>query len=63
MGLKVQEVDTLLIEFRPKFISVLEEAPTILEIDEDEVFIETPVAVELPKSEESAPAEVNPEAT
>ena len=63
VGLKVQEVDTLLIEFRPKFIGVLEEAPAILAIDEDEVFIEEPVAVVPPKPEENAPAEVNPEAT
>ncbi len=52
VALKVQEVDTLMMELRTKFISVLEEGLVVLEIDEDEVVIETPPVVEMPKAEE-----------
>lgn len=62
VALKVQEVDTLMMELRTKFMSVLEEAPAILAIDEDEVFIEEPPVVDAPKAEETSPSEVNQEA-
>jgi len=61
VSLKVQEVDTLMMELRTKFICVLEEAPTILAIDEDDVFIEAPPVVETPAVEEAQAPELNQE--
>jgi exoribonuclease-2 len=63
VSLKVQEVDTLMMELRTKFISVLEEAVAELAIDEDEVFLEEPPvaqpALESVTVEDTLPAEAN----
>lgn len=50
VNLQVQEVDTLMMELRTKFMGVLAEEAAILAIDEDEVFIEEPAVLE-PKVE------------
>ena len=57
VSLKVQEVDTLMMELRTKFISVLEEASAVLTIDEDEVFIEEPPVAQ-PAAENATVADV-----
>ena len=61
VSLKVQEVDTLMMELRTKFIKVLEEAPAVLAIDEDEIFIEAPPVIDAPTVEETPAPEVNQE--
>ncbi|MGB4812703.1 MAG: RNB domain-containing ribonuclease [Methylophilaceae bacterium] len=64
VGLKVQEIDTLMIELRTKFMSVLDEAPAVLAVDEEEVFVEALPVAEAPKDEalkigDTPTAEVN----
>ena len=61
VSLKVQEVDTLMMELRTKFIKVLEEAPAVLAIDEDEIFIEAPPVIDASTVEETPAPEVNQE--
>ncbi|MEQ1488611.1 MAG: RNB domain-containing ribonuclease [Methylotenera sp.] len=64
VNLQVQEVDTLMMELRTKFMGVLAEEAAILAIDEDEVFVEEPAMLEPKVEAETIEQEnANPETT
>ncbi|MEQ1639042.1 MAG: RNB domain-containing ribonuclease [Methylococcales bacterium] len=58
VNLQVQEVDTLMMELRTKFMGVLAEEAAVLAIDEDEVFVEESAELE-PKVEAESTGQEN----
>lgn len=63
IALKIQDVDTLMMELRTKFNGELAEAPAVLEIDEEEMPQEQTVADEIPQATQDVAIESTSEPT